>query len=1139
MPAEDNGPNRRDFGSERQAFEAVVRAGQVIKGNYRIERELGRGGMGVVVHARDLPLDRDVAIKFLAPGVIQSGDAIQRFLREGRAAARIQSDHVARVFTIDQLPEGIPYIVMEFLEGMDLGVLLSRQGPLPIGGAVNYVRQSCHAVAEAHRLGIVHRDLKPSNLFRVVRSDGDHLIKVLDFGISKSADSPAEMSQTATGAVMGSPYYMSPEQLRGDPSVDGKSDIWSLGVVLFELLTGRPPFAGSSIPDLILAIVSDGSEALRALLPNAPAALEEVIRRCLKRDRAKRFATVDELADALAPFDTGPNVVSPRSEQTRGEVVPAPDVRSRTSPGLGDLLGDDRHGTSTLQSLFVGQRPVPALEPLREVIPPPRRVNERPSAITPLPRRSEAAPRELPSSALRRTFQTSAIAAAPSSDWTPRPGAAPWDALEEAIPGALREHDAALRDALAAWFDRSQLVCDNVIQLHGNTVLKEAKISCFAVFLGTSARDERRDGSALGTRTFMAHAEPLGRQLSSLKVHERKLVIVVSGTPEFGKGVWQRISSYQEQYSATVVPLYVGDVAKAQREGRIGRFLEQRLLDLHPRPNLYARRTGDPDPTRIVGLGSEIHEIVASLQRPGAVLLVSGAPGCGKSSLVTMTEYGLENVRFIKIHCAQLPVRDAATLAGEVMNALNVPEQGTGGPLGAFLEASSTVLRSAAARTARSTSVLVLEDADWLAELLTGPDAAAVRDLVTALAQRARAGSLSLLLTGCSIGALARRKLGEWHNPLAPLATRYPLPPLSMRSAERVIRELGHGCNLKFEDGTIKELRDASGGNVDILLRICSHIVEAQRKRHDEHPLAIVEIRLRDVRLSVDELATDCVALEGGVLDLLDDLERRIIEVIALHEPRTLRRLQLLLEDVPPAKVASRLDHLRRTGLVGRGGTRLALQIPLLARWLKANVSAQMGEAKRARRRRVSISTSAITLGLFLGAVYFVIPSAKYVSTSSVELGTCRFTISHPAAAGPGEEIYLQFSAESCNAAAVDAAFGVQGQAGTLLEEKDGMVGPILSPIRCFGGACAGSTTLTVGKHQSGPIHLSVVSADSHSAHVLIDYDELSRMRGLATAALQVVSAALTLLGVFLALRKRTERLLRGAVALTERKLAE
>ena len=284
---------------------AAAKVGDILAGKYRVERVLGQGGMGVVVAARHLHLGERVAIKFLHSQGMQSREIVGRFVREARAAVRIRSEYVARILDVGELANGAPFIVMEYLDGSDLSAILKTSGPLPIEVAVEYVLQACEAIAEAHSLGIIHRDLKPANLFLSKRADGSPSVKVIDFGISKVAaregDVAADIEMTQTAMMMGSPLYMAPEQMRSARSVDARADIWSLGGILHALLTGSPPFRAESVM-LVYELILEGVPPLRSKRPDAPAGLEEVVRRALQREPNDRYPNVAELAAALAPF---------------------------------------------------------------------------------------------------------------------------------------------------------------------------------------------------------------------------------------------------------------------------------------------------------------------------------------------------------------------------------------------------------------------------------------------------------------------------------------------------------------------------------------------------------------------------------------------------------------------------------------------------------------------------------------------------------------------------------------------------------------------------------------------------------------------------------------------------------------------
>jgi serine/threonine-protein kinase len=332
-----------------------VTEGDVIAGKYRVDRVLGSGGMGVVVAAHHQQLQHAVALKFLNQDALGSKDALNRFLREGQVLARLKSPHVARVMDVGTLEQGEPYLVMEYLQGADLGNVLRERGRLPIAEAVGYVLQACEAVAEAHANGIVHRDLKPSNLFLTQGPDGLPFVKVLDFGIAKTpqvSSGDREALVTTTGSLMGSPLYMSPEQIRSPRRVDARTDIWSLGVILYELLSGITPFEGETPSAALAAIVADAPTPLRAIRPDIPEDLEAAVTRCLKKEADSRVASILELAQSLEDFVTA---------ESRGSVLriarmlgvalpPTPVLRP------GSQVGADEGKSATVPSWENGTR---------------------------------------------------------------------------------------------------------------------------------------------------------------------------------------------------------------------------------------------------------------------------------------------------------------------------------------------------------------------------------------------------------------------------------------------------------------------------------------------------------------------------------------------------------------------------------------------------------------------------------------------------------------------------------------------------------------------------------------------------------------------------------------------------------------
>ncbi len=339
----------------------------MIAGKYRVERVLGAGGMGVVVEAFHLSLDEKVAIKYLKPEALENSASVARFAREARASAKIKSEHVCRVLDV-LVDEGVPYLVMEYLEGRDLDNVVSKEGTLSVEDGVDYILQACEALAEAHVAGIVHRDLKPANLFLSKRADGSPVVKVLDFGISKVQPRPGghDAAMTATSSLLGSPLYMSPEQMKATKDVDARTDIWSMGVILYEVLTALRPFTGETIPAICAQILS---EPPLPLAGRVPPAVEAVILRCLEKRPEDRFQSVAELAEALRPIApmrstlSIDRVVRVIAQSSRGGPASQSGPQSTSSPGLGAIgagAGAEAWSSPTVEASSIAA-PLPLL----------------------------------------------------------------------------------------------------------------------------------------------------------------------------------------------------------------------------------------------------------------------------------------------------------------------------------------------------------------------------------------------------------------------------------------------------------------------------------------------------------------------------------------------------------------------------------------------------------------------------------------------------------------------------------------------------------------------------------------------------------------------------------------------------------
>lgn len=317
----------------------IPQPGDWLAGKYRVEKVIGAGGMGCVLAAEHAVLRTRVAIKMLLPLAVELPGATERFLREAQAAATLRSEHVARVLDVGTAEDGTPFLVMEHLSGQDLRSVIRERAPLPVGEAIDYLLQACDAILEAHAQGIVHRDIKPANIFVTNRPNGSPLVKVLDFGIAKvlapeGAASPQD-SITETGQVLGSPQYMPPEQFRSLRNADSRSDIWALGIVAYELLTGERPFRGDGMAAILLSVVEDEPAPVRAIRPELPEPLATLIMRCLSKPPERRPQGVAEVIAALAPFADAPGRAIPTSieeERTDATILPLKRDRSPKAP---------------------------------------------------------------------------------------------------------------------------------------------------------------------------------------------------------------------------------------------------------------------------------------------------------------------------------------------------------------------------------------------------------------------------------------------------------------------------------------------------------------------------------------------------------------------------------------------------------------------------------------------------------------------------------------------------------------------------------------------------------------------------------------------------------------------------------------
>jgi serine/threonine protein kinase len=317
---------------------APERIGEVFAGKYRIVRLLGEGGMGRVYEAEHTSVGRRFAVKLLRRHLAANPQALARFRREARAAGALENEHIAAVLDFDAAPDGAPFLVMEYLEGRSLGQLLAEEGPLPVSRAANALLQVCRGLEAAHAAGILHRDLKPDNLFVTRRADGSEQVKILDFGIAKLLGERTDLAPIQTGAAIGTPFYMAPEQVRGDAPLDERVDIYALGVIFYELLSGQKPHPGDSGNTVLAHVLTQSPARLETLRPGLPRGVVELVHRALAFDPRDRPASVRALAREIE------GLVPPEMSREPGRV----ELRAAAAASLGANRDDVRATAPTL-----------------------------------------------------------------------------------------------------------------------------------------------------------------------------------------------------------------------------------------------------------------------------------------------------------------------------------------------------------------------------------------------------------------------------------------------------------------------------------------------------------------------------------------------------------------------------------------------------------------------------------------------------------------------------------------------------------------------------------------------------------------------------------------------------------------------
>ena len=703
----------------------------------------------------------------------------------------------------------------------------------------------------------------------------------------------------------------------------------------------------------------------------------------------------------------------------------------------------------------------------------------------------------------------------------------PWSSLVAALPLGLHGAGIPLRKLLEPWFSWTLPVSGSVVRLGGPRRNDIRDVQCFAIFMGA----EVRGAAKVGTGTFMSYVEPLERHLERLEADARKLVVVVTESAALGSGVRQRIAEYQEKYSAVVVPFFIGEVRKATSDGRVDELLGERLLDLHARPNLFVRHRRRFDATRIIGLDQQTGDLVSVLREPGGAVLLSGGPGSGKSALVGMAEYGLENTKFVRVECSHVSPSTAFGVAIELLSHLGVECNAPGEAL-ERLRKELTRFKPGGDRFSPQL-VVVLEDSDWLIEAIDPRSAehADARALWTLLSKTVKARCMSLVVTALTTAVLEDRRPYDWPNPVAQLGVPYDIPPLSKQSAGRLVRELGFGCNLRFDDAAIDEVHAQSGGNIEVLLRICARVVDAVRSRDHDHSLVSLNVGLESVKRAVEELVADSTSLKGGALDVLDRDDLRVLRAIAIHHPANVDKLRALLEALPPSQVDRRLERLKQMGLVVTREQGESITIPVLAAWLARH---REPIPPRDLFGPIAMAAGLAILGV---AFYLVMQGSEAVSARLLYYG-CELTLTTHKRQAEGELIKIHAHEDGCEPKDVPRAVGLTVSA---LDEEVDIQGEHSGVVHCDGDVCDADLTLkTEFGYSSLPLLVKVTGDPANKSRIplTIEKDPTAVLKRRAGQVLAYGSGALTLIGTYVAFQRRLRSLLRALRALLHRSAA-
>jgi hypothetical protein len=1017
---------------------------------YRLERALGSGGAASVWLAADTKLGRRVAIKLLARPFDQQ--VAQRFVHEARTIARLSSDHTVRIYDVDTLPDGTPFIAMEYLQGRSLAETIADQ-PLAPRVAVDYTLQACEALAEAHAAHIIHRDIKPGNLVLTEGPGKQPRLKLVDFGIAKVTMTwrePETTPRTSDGAVMGTPFYMSPEQIRSPSDVDARTDIWSLGVVLFELITGTRPFDTPTLSELIAKILESRPKPVPAAVPEG---VRDAIRRCLEKDRDKRFPNVAALARAIAPFASDRAEAMRLADRAAGYLDDGV-AAAKTMIGLPRAL-DDTLATRAAALITITPATGDPWHALASAVPQPM-AGDRAALCDVFSRVFERS--EPVASNLVKLVGSSLASDEPTEFFALFMG---HEVVELGKTPALGE----------ATFAMYVTPLRSHLEQLGAAQRKVVIVVAGVGELGPGVRDSIGEYR----RTLNTYVVPIWlREIQRAHIHDL---------------AWDMIEHRLHDLHANQDP-FVSDLDSLD---------PMRCVGMGSRVNEVL--SGLKDGGRILNItalpGSGKSTLVRLVQYELA----------DRSFIVLRCSEGGRSVRALGHEI----LSRIACLAGSDSACEAPPSEVFSEALSSQLRVPF-LPRKAFATSLQQLSkppVLVLEDADWLIALIASPcdtvRRGEARALWTALGEVARKHKLDVVLTSVRGAELDHAMFDGWENPTRPHSIA--IARLSLRETQLLVRELSAGIARFSEDAT-EALHRATHGNVGLTLTVCSTAFCASAQRAGSGPLIAAVITTDDIAHAVRRVASLDKPIGPLFNSLLDDNERQVLRVIASAPARSFRPIRHALKD--HAAVERAMSELQAMGLVDFERMRYRVTIPVLAAWAKRHLVRTEYQAANAWRRRTRLVAIGAIFSTLLFAAYFVWLRNQRSDLQVDTPNGCTYRVDLPDRAAYDIPV-VAYAFRSCKQLPKDT--GLSLDARRVAAQIEGAT----SPACATKPDCMIEAHITLKVQKDGSYPFVLRTDDDDLLAFTIDHDALAGMKAALGDIFRLMSFLPILLGVGLA----------------------